>query len=248
MRTQKHEILCIVEKIKANNLKCKYQFEEINMESIVNNLHNVDYRDRPDALIELDNIVYIIEHFQISIYKNNKNKGDPLAISINSNTIKNEISFKPNLNNLIKNLDYCLKKHSLSFEKYLEVAKEKYPDKDYKIILLIEDKSNDIIHCSSMNDMCILDIYETVEIMLSYPQINGIISFNISPLGDYIFAADRQSIQKKHPDMIKAKNLEITMSYESASCLKSSIEKILKSIGKLNESTVFSDEIKIEKY
>ena len=102
--------------------------------------------ERPDAYLVYGDIVFCIEHFKISQYKHKK-KGDIGQVAESSkqnrDRLKNDTMFnlQPSLNNLCDSLDEALKKHLRTPSIYRENVEEVVKAKDYRLVLLIEDAS-----------------------------------------------------------------------------------------------------------
>ena len=96
------------------------------MQLLMENITNHISTEKPDAYLRLQNIVYAIEHFQISQYKILKKDQDISRIAkgsiANRGKMKNDRDFdyKPNIDNLINALEKNIESHSNSFSAYKE--------------------------------------------------------------------------------------------------------------------------------
>ena len=218
---------------------------EINFKEIIDNMVNCDPRDRPDGLLLIGNIVYILEHFEMSIFKNTKRKGDALKSveKIPVEKIKKDVQLHPKKYNLINNLEKGLLKHANSFEVYFEEATKQFPNKEYKLILLIEDNSNDIVVNSEGEDINILSVLETLCLLINYQDIAGVINYNTSPRGNYMIANDTKVMQRKLLYVLPIKDTMPVLTPELVSAFTKSIQSLIM----LSESATMKDTINVTK-
>ena len=119
------------------------------MQLLMENITNHISTEKPDAYLRLQNIVYAIEHFQISQYKILKKDQDISRIAkgsiANRGKMKNDRDFdyKPNIDNLIIALEKNIESHSNSFLAYKEHIStiEENVDKEYRLVIFIEDST-----------------------------------------------------------------------------------------------------------
>lgn len=188
----KKEVSLIAQNIK-DDIKVYSYWTKINMSKLISNLSQVRDADAPDAFLVLDNVVYLIEHFKLSAYRTNK-KGDSLQRAFN--TPGNHDLKPPKLDDLVKNFISIFSSHAKKFNQYFQKAKEKYPGKPYKLILLIEDTSQYIL--SSLNDdsISILNIDTINSILYNHPQVDGVIVKHSSVRDSFYVLADKQGLKK----------------------------------------------------
>ena len=108
---------------------------------ISNSLKNCENSERPDSIINLFDICYGIEHFEVSMYRRIKkqdlNKAAEGRKKFRDNLDDNlKYELKPSLQNLIDSISINLTSD------YLNNISDKYPDKEHKLLLFIEDTSN----------------------------------------------------------------------------------------------------------
>jgi len=102
--------------------------------------------ERPDAYLVYGDIVFCIEHFEISQYKHKRN-GDIGQVAESSkqnrDQLKEDATFnlQPSLNNLCDSLDKALKKHLRDPLTYKNNVAKVVKAKEYRLVLLIEDTS-----------------------------------------------------------------------------------------------------------
>lgn len=101
------------------------------MKELVHNIEKHTPSERPDAFLCLGNIIYGIEHFQITQYGLCKNNQDISRIAEGSKHNREKMKddrdfdYEPSINNLIKALSRNLRIHSKNFDAY----KKKYTEK-----------------------------------------------------------------------------------------------------------------------
>ena len=247
------------------DVKRKYYFESINFPVIIEKFQSVDEQDRPDGIILVDDIVYMVEHFQISPYLTEQGD-DMLQKSMKSNNTKklgNEVS----LINSDDNWEDCLLEnwltaflrnftnHMSKYQEYVKNAKDRYPDKPCKLLIVVEDNSNSVV---TDKNLCILDILEFVEKILSYPQIDGVITFKTSPLGDSVVAKDRTQLEadKEGGKLKRMAYCDFMMLLEKVGGIQgltvedrmSMKDQIFHFLANLKETAVLEDSIQVEKY
>jgi len=199
----KSELKDLYGKISKPDIKCKYFSNSIDFAGIIDCFKNVESQDRPDGIILLGDTVYMVEHFQISIYGIKKRNGkwiDKLQCAFGSNNSGDVVALYDDcinwesqlLNNWRTSFTDHLNKHLKQYSKYEENTNKKYPYSPHKFILTIEDNSNSII---TNDGLCILDIQEFVEEILLYPEIDGVIVFNTSTRGNSVIAKDRSYLE-----------------------------------------------------
>ena len=181
---------------------------------ILNRFDEVDNQERPDGLILVGDTVYMLEHFQVSMYLDKK--GNDLLKQAQGNTFKRQLkkdsdcmkfedkyllfdkeTLLPDIFNLLRSFNTSLTKHMSNYDKYLENAQSKFPNKMYKFILVIEDNSDAIILKNDdwNSSLCLLDYREIVEQILEYQQIDGVIVFDSDTRGKHITAKDKECLQ-----------------------------------------------------
>lgn len=113
---------------------------------LMNNLSCHTPYERPDAYLAHGDIVFCIEHFKISQYKHKK-KGDIGQVAESSKQNRDQLkedaifNLQPSLNNLCDSLNKALEKHLRDPSIYKDNVAKVVKAKDYRLVLLIEDSS-----------------------------------------------------------------------------------------------------------
>lgn len=114
--------------------------------ALCNGLKHCENSERPDSILILNNICFGIEHFEASVYKNKKGDINREAEGRKAHRVKLQedmiFELKPSLNNLVDSITNRFKSHSNSFSVYLNNINNKYPDKEYRLVIFIEDISS----------------------------------------------------------------------------------------------------------
>lgn len=140
----KHEIETILNDFKISIDKTTNNSELL---YILSNLRKCKSHEKPDAFFETENYIYGIEHFQVSQYEDKKNQ-DVSRIAEGSKQKRDKIkgsgefNLHPSINNLINSINRCLNSHSKSFQSYEDNIKNKFDDKNYRLVIFIEDRTN----------------------------------------------------------------------------------------------------------
>ena len=195
---EKHELKDLYQRFMRSNTRYRLYFGSINFPIIIEKFRDIESHERPDGLILLDDTVYMVEHFQVSPYLTEQGT-DQLQRALNSNNtqkigdevylIGNDDNWEDNLlNNWLYAFSASLAKHIKQYQNYIEETQKRYPNKPHKFLIVVEDNSNSVV---TNEDLCILDILEFVEEILSYPQIDGVITFKTSTRGNSVVAKDR---------------------------------------------------------
>lgn len=251
----KNELKNIYHQLTSRNPEKRFFSSTIDFDKVINAFADVkDKQECPDGIIEIGNVVYILEHFEVSLYRN-KNNGDLLRIAQNNNYINffkrtNIANYIENLNSSLENLlnafNISLDKHMKRYNEYVKNAQKDHQDKEYKLIFVVEDTSHSIINEDGIS---LLDTYECAEKILSYSQIDGVILYHTSNRGDFITAKDRKTIENELSGLKKIQNCEVIMQYIAMHISKSpegnNIKKILESLLKSNEAIEISEEIQV---
>lgn len=261
----KSELKDLYAKIAESNARCKYYFQFINFPAIIEQFQDIEEQDRPDGIILLDNTVYMIEHFQISPYLT-KRSDDKLQIVLNSNNTKklgNEVRLVSNdndwenclLHNWLTAFSYSLSHHVDKYQDYTKNTQELHPGKPYKFIIVVEDNSNSIV---TNENLCILDIQEFVERVLSCPQIDGVITFKTSPLENLVVAKDRTQLEadQRSGKLLGMAYCDFLMLLEKVGGIQGLTVKqrmtmkdqIFRLLGNLKEIATIEDSVQVEKH
>ena len=64
----------LYEKITQNNIHVQSHSEKYNFEEIVQSFKTITNQDRPDGIVLLGDTVFVLEHFQISIYTDDRHQ------------------------------------------------------------------------------------------------------------------------------------------------------------------------------
>ncbi len=199
----KSELKDLYCKIARPDVECKYFSDSIDFAGIIDNFKNVENQDKPDGIIPLGDTVYMVEHFQISIYGRKKQDGkwiDELQRALGAKDSRGAVALYDDcigwerqlLNNWRTSFADHLGSHLKHYPTYEENTNKKYPHNPHKFILMIEDNSNSII---TNDGLCILDIQEFVEEILVHREIDGVIVFNTSTRGNSVIAKDRSYLE-----------------------------------------------------
>ncbi len=179
----KQEVSTLFKQMMQNNYQLYYEndLEKERLLRFISEKDKVKDIEAPDAYIEIGNIIYIIEHFKVSSYNAGK-KGDSFLCALNSN--KDSQLNKPNIENLVNNFERNFLNHANKINKYKEKIEREHPNKEYKVIFLIEDTSKSILEVPhKANNISILNIKEINEILKKQNDLNGVIVYSCSPLG-----------------------------------------------------------------
>lgn len=117
---------------------------------LLSNLNKLHPFERPDAWICLDDVVYAVEHFQISQYRIIKKNQDISRIAEGSKENRDKMKddrdfeFEPSIGNLINSMSNNIRSHSKSFESYRKkiLDMKATGGKTYKLVLFVEDTTN----------------------------------------------------------------------------------------------------------
>ncbi len=177
----------LYEKITQNNIHVQSHSEKYNFEEIVQSFKTITNQDRPDGIVLLGDTVFVLEHFQISIYTDDRHQ-DLYQKAIepknkffekNPNRIIKVEKLFPQKIKLLESFHYSLTSHlkDKSYAAYMKKAQQQYPDKKCVFILVVEDNSQGILinPLKSDQSLSILDIAECVNEILQYPEIDGVI-------------------------------------------------------------------------
>lgn len=176
MVNSKNEIQQIVEKYEL--------FEDFAItkdETIQRVIHRIkDYSpfEKPDAFLEDNGIIFGIEHFQVSLYKKQKNSDiSKIAAGCNRSKMKNDrdFDFQPSVENLLSALKENLESHSKSFESYRNNLQKEL---EYRLIIFVEDSSESgcIVRKRETSAINPLLLKQIAEIFLEYEnEIWGVI-------------------------------------------------------------------------
>lgn len=156
--------------------------DEIPFEKIIEEFRNIEQQDRPDGILLIDDTAYIIEHFMVSIYRNES--GEDKKQRATTGKYDRYFAEHPEISECVEDLEGSLKnlqtaiqqsieKHMKSYPFYLEQAKNLYPNNQAKFIFVVEDQSEIIINEDGLG---ILQIQELVLPFLDHECIDGVIS------------------------------------------------------------------------
>lgn len=160
--------------------------DDKDLQLLMQEIENHIPTEKPDAYLSVQNIVYAIEHFQISQYNLVKKDQD---ISRRTEGMKNrrdkmkkdgDFDYKPSIDNLIKALSKNICAHSKSFMAYKEhISKmEENDDKEYRLVIFVED-STESAYIVKMGDVQLINpllLQQIADVLLKYKEdIWGII-------------------------------------------------------------------------
>ncbi len=256
MSTAKNELKKLYESIKQSNAQCEYLSKSIDFEKIINKFSEITGEECPDGIILIEDVVYMIEHFEISIYRDAK--GNDLLRKmqntpyqkLNRKSLVNPLikPLNPKIDNLYKALSVSLAKHMKQYNAYVKRASEKYPGKKYKFVFVIEETGKAIINAINFNA---LDIYECDMAILSYPQIDGVILYHHGRTNDYLLALDRKALEERSNKVQRMDACELIISHIACQLTfdeKETIKKSLKDMGYLKDSANLFDEVLVNKH
>lgn len=256
MPAAKNELKKLYESIKQSNAQCEYLSESIDFEKIINKFSEITGEECPDGIILIEDVVYMVEHFEISIYRDAK--GNDLLRKVqntpyqklNRKSLVNPLiePLNPKIDNLYKALSVSLAKHMKQYNAYVKKASEKYPGKKYKFVFVIEETGKAIINAINFNA---LDIYECDMAILSYPQIDGVILYQHGRTNDYLLALDRKALKKRSNEEQRMDTCELIISHIACQLTfaeKEAIKKSLEDMGYLKDSANFFDEVLVNKH
>lgn len=236
----KKEISQIAQTIK-DDTKIYSFWSEINMDRLISNLSQAIDSDAPDAFLELDNVIYLIEHFKLSAYHTNR-KGDSLQEALN--TARNTCLTAPTINNLVENFMSTFSSHSKKFNNYFQKAKEAFPNKCYKLILLIEDTSYAILSASNEPYISILNIDKINSALYAHPQVDGVIVTFSPPCGTFLVSADKQGLKKIKNYPLNSVDIPAYVS----SLSKEEQKKIMNYFCSILEKNELTDSVSVKKF
>lgn len=258
----KSELRNLYERIIQTGTKQEYFSDSIDFAAVIDRFKNIENQDCPDGLILIEDIVYIVEHFQISFYwDGNMDRLQRALNGKNTKKLGREICFVDNhdgwedqlLDKWMAAFSQSLKEHLNHYNIYKDAAQKQYPNMLYKFIIVVEDNSNSIV---TYDNLCILDIVEFVDDILSYDKIDGVVVFNTSTLGNSIIAKDRTHLiaDKDSGKLHEVSSCNIIsvikkicideLTPEQRFDLK---ERICQILVNLKENIVFEENIQIEK-
>ena len=174
-RVTKNEIEYMYKKYKVNISKsvCNKELREL-LDGISNHIP----REIPDAFLCCGNLIYAIEHFQISQYDLVKNNQDISRISQGSRERREKMKkdrdfdLKPSIDNLIKALSRNLCTHSKSFSLYKKNILElpESTEKVYRLVIFVEDstESGYIVRKRETHPINPLLIKQIADVLLEY--------------------------------------------------------------------------------
>lgn len=115
--------------------------------NVLSGIEKCESSEKPDGIYIAENHCYGVEHFQVSMYKVDKNQDVSRVAEGSMNNREKmkqdrEFNLDPNIGNLISSLERVVNSHSKSFELYKENLSSKYSNKSYRLILFIEDSTN----------------------------------------------------------------------------------------------------------
>ncbi len=126
--------------------------------------------EKPDAFIKDNEITFGIEHFQVSLYKKQRN-GDisKIAEGCDRSKMKDDrlFDFQPSVENLLSALKDNLQSHSKSFKEYRNNLQN---DSEFRLIIFVEDSSESgyIVHKRRTYSINPLLLKQIAEIFLEY--------------------------------------------------------------------------------
>lgn len=259
----KSELKDLYGKISKPDVNCEYFSDSIDFESIIDHFKDVENQDSPDGIISLGDTVYMVEHFQTSLY--GKGNGDKLQQALsarNTRNLGNVVSLFEDsgdwesqlLDNWLSTFSKLLDKHLSHYSEYREHTSAKYPNKPCKFILMIEDNSYSII---TNEDLDILDIQEFVDQILSYDKVDGVIVFTTSSRSNSVIAKDRRYLRtdKDSGKLLKLSSCGILMLIKDIVVADLTpeerarhIEAIRHGFCNLNDNMIFEESVQIEKH
>ena len=154
--------------------------DDEDIQLLMQNINNHIPTEKPDAYLGLQNIVYAIEHFQISQYKILKKDQDISRIAEGSKARRDKMKedrdfdYKPSVDNLINALAKNIESHSKSFLAYKEHISEmaENKNKEYRLVIFIEDstESGYIVKRRETQPINPLLLQQIVDILLNYKE------------------------------------------------------------------------------
>ena len=176
-------------------------------------------------MLVIDDTVYIIEHFMVSIYRNKSGEDKKQRATTGKydryfaehpETLKLVTDLEGSLKQLQVAIQQSIKKHIESYPHYLEKAEKIYPNSLKKFVFVVEDQSEIIINEDGIG---MLGIQELVSLFLEHECIDAVISYNTSTRGDFIEAMDRKAMTILHPELIKIEDCILLSLIEKVSIL-----------------------------
>lgn len=225
MNKEKNELQKLYQTIQQKAPKKDFHSDEIPFEKIIEGFKDIEQQDCPDGILVIDDTVYIIEHFMVSIYRNKS--GEDKKQRATTGRYDRYFTKHPEASKLVMDLEGSLKqlqtaiqqsikKHMESYPYYLEKAKKLYPNNLKKFIFVVEDQSEIIINEDGIG---ILGIQELVSLFLEHEYIDAAISYNTSTRGDFIEAIDRKAMTILYPNLIKIEDCILLSLIEKVSIL-----------------------------
>ena len=106
--------------------------------------------DRPDGYIKIGDIVYCVEHFEVSPYKyqdgNLAKKADAVEKHMGSLLRDYDYNLEPSLENLLESIKHGIKKHIENTADYLKNVKTEIQGLDYRLAFLLHDVSKEGVY------------------------------------------------------------------------------------------------------
>lgn len=244
MKQKKNELKKLYQEIKQTTTTMGLYSEHIPFEKIIEGFKDIEDEDCPDGIMLIDDTVYILEHFMVSIYRKKSGEDTRQRALTGKNdryfkSCPNETTLTVELKGSLKNLQHAieqsLSKHMESYPLYLKEAEKKHPGIPHKLIFVVEDQSESIIEGLSIG---LLGIYELVDAFLKYNSIDAVICYNTSTRGNSILALDRKRMTDELENSVKIDNCT----------LSALIDKVF--IQKLNDSKWVNDSewVRIKNY
>ena len=173
----KNEILTFLQAYECSILLGNHSQELEDIVKVVtdkNQMESFGEFERPDAAFSLEGFCYGVEHFMISMYSNNQ--GDSRMHVLGKKRERNKlidtekIPYSPHIDNLISSLEKQLSSHARNFEAYQNHVTKQYPDKEYRLLIFIEDISapSRIVVDATDEEITILNCKEVIELFTVY--------------------------------------------------------------------------------
>lgn len=258
MSDAKKELKRLYGSIKESNAHCEYFSDSIDFTKIIEQFPETEKHNCPDGVVTIGDIAYMLEHFEVSPYREGNQDRLKQAQNTRVNKIlsKNPDGVKLPLNPAVDKLCCALisstKKHMEHYNNYLREAekiiqKEKASVKEYKFIFVIEEEGNTIIEGEKFT---VLDILECTEMLLAYEQIDGVIVYHHGRGQNHLIALDRKNLVERSKTAKRKHQCELLMYHLACNIipgLAQEGDRPLDDVLKKKEQLYINESIQIEK-
>ena len=219
MSDAKKELKRLYDSIKESNAHCEYCSDSIDFAKIIEQFPKTEKHNCPDGVVSIGDVAYMLEHFEISPYREGNQdhlkqaQNTPVTKILSKNPDGVKLPLNPSIDNLCCALSSSTKKHMEHYNDYLRgaeeiIQKEKTSVKEYKFIFVIEEEGNTVIEGENFT---VLDILECTEMLLAYEQIDGVIAYHHGRAENHLIAIDRKNLVERSKTAKRKHQCELLM-------------------------------------